>query len=61
MLECFQVAQPVLLPQGATTSDGKVAAGTGQPGTTGCKVVLMEHVFAWSYGLPFVGKSAGGA
>ncbi|KAI1373830.1 peptide N-acetyl-beta-D-glucosaminyl asparaginase amidase A-domain-containing protein [Hypoxylon crocopeplum] len=40
-LECFQVAAPVLTPQG------------DEAGTT---VVLMEHSFANSYGFPFVGN-----
>ncbi|EFX04402.1 asparagine amidase a [Grosmannia clavigera kw1407] len=40
VLENFQVAQPVLTPEGATS----------------CSVVLMDHVFGYSYGVPFVGE-----
>ncbi|KAJ9156109.1 Peptide-N4-(N-acetyl-beta-glucosaminyl)asparagine amidase A [Pleurostoma richardsiae] len=56
-LECFQVAQPVLMPQGAVGSDGStVTSGTGSPAAQGdsCTLVLMDHVFAYSYGIPFV-------
>jgi hypothetical protein len=61
VLEVFQVYQPVLTPQGATDetvlSDGAentttiaAAASSGN-----CEVLLMDHVFAYSYGIPFVG------
>jgi hypothetical protein len=54
VLECLQVAQPVLMPYGAANSDGS----TGTKGGSGssCTVTLMEHIFATSYGAPFVGK-----
>jgi hypothetical protein len=39
-LECFQVAQPVP----SLARDGQ------QP----CSLVLMDHVFGWSYGKPFI-------
>ncbi|KAK9776185.1 putative Peptide-N4-(N-acetyl-beta-glucosaminyl)asparagine amidase A [Seiridium cardinale] len=42
LLECFQVAEPVLLP-----SDGSEEVYT---------VTLMDHQFANSYGAPFVGN-----
>lgn len=63
VLECFQVAQPVLTPRGATYSppaDGhgsNAATGDGRPPPDeSCTVVLMEHTFAWSYDKPFIGK-----
>lgn len=60
VLECFQVHQPVLTPQGATTDDstgGAVALGSGSnSSSTGssCTVLLMDYVFAYSYGTPFI-------
>lgn len=61
VLECFQVAPPVLTPHGASyqaaESDGsEVFLNTGGS-TSGeaCTVLLMEHSFAWSYGMPFIG------
>ncbi|KAI0121691.1 peptide N-acetyl-beta-D-glucosaminyl asparaginase amidase A-domain-containing protein [Xylariales sp. AK1849] len=42
-LECFQVAEPVLTPEGAGTTES-------------CTVVLMDHDFANSYGSPYVGS-----
>lgn len=63
VLECFQVAQPVLTPHGAsyqsTNSDGStvvVDAPDSEARKGSCTVLLMEHVFAWSYGMPFIGK-----
>lgn len=61
VLECFQVAQPVLMPDGPATSDGlrtEDSDGGRRGGAESCTVQLMDHVFAWSYGKPFVGKSA---
>jgi hypothetical protein len=59
--EDFQVYQPVFTPSGAT-DETTLANGSentttvAQTNTTSsCQVVLMEHVFAFSYGLPFVG------
>lgn len=55
LLECFQVAQPVLGPEGLTPSWGRetpVGDGQGE-----CDVLLMEHSFGASYGQPFVGMS----
>jgi hypothetical protein len=57
----FQVYQPVFTPSGATDdttqSDGSenttVVAQTNA--TSSCQVLLMQHTFAFSYGLPFVG------
>ncbi|KAI1766499.1 peptide N-acetyl-beta-D-glucosaminyl asparaginase amidase A-domain-containing protein [Hypoxylon sp. FL1150] len=56
-LECFQVAEPVLTPQGPAFRDG-ISASTADPASAeaGCTVVLMEHSFANSYGAPFVGN-----
>lgn len=52
----FQVHQPVLTPEGATLDSG---VSNGQAGEVedSCQVVLMDHVFAYSYGEPFIGKS----
>ncbi|TVY86261.1 Peptide-N4-(N-acetyl-beta-glucosaminyl)asparagine amidase A, partial [Lachnellula willkommii] len=61
VLECFQVYQPVLFPSGAVdetvTSDGSENTTTIAPTTpaTSCEVLLMEHSFGFSYGIPFVG------
>lgn len=54
VLECFQVAQPVLGPDGVTPSWGEAAAGDGEGA---CEVLLMEHSFGASYDRPFVGMS----
>ncbi|KAI1171914.1 peptide N-acetyl-beta-D-glucosaminyl asparaginase amidase A-domain-containing protein [Nemania sp. FL0916] len=65
LLECFQVAEPVLTPSGlqpASASGPQVPIGgsIGRPpphgGASPCAVVLMEHTFANSYGSPFVGN-----
>jgi len=61
VLECFQVYQPVLTPNGftdeTTESDGsETTVAIESANTAGsCQVLLMEHVFAFSYGQPFVG------
>lgn len=63
VLDVFQVYQPVLTPNGATD---ETTLGDGSENTTSlasassgasCQVLLMDHVFAFSYGAPFVGKS----
>ncbi|KAI0456686.1 peptide N-acetyl-beta-D-glucosaminyl asparaginase amidase A-domain-containing protein [Xylaria acuta] len=70
LLECFQVAEPVLTPSGLTRRDTSqvpafapanqqpiVAAADDSGGASSpCAVVLMEHTFANSYGAPFVGN-----
>ncbi|GAP90525.1 putative asparagine amidase a [Rosellinia necatrix] len=71
VLECFQVAEPVLTPSGVTRRDTSVlpkfapadqkpidaaAAATDTGASSPCAVVLMEHTFVNSYGFPFVGK-----
>ena len=62
VLDVFQVYQPVLTPEGATD---ETILGDGSENTTSlaaasseasCQVLLMEYVFAFSYGAPFVGK-----
>lgn len=61
VLEVFQVYQPVLIPPGVSDEtasyDGveatSIIASTNV--ATSCKVVLMEHTFGYSYGIPFVG------
>ncbi|OIW28856.1 hypothetical protein CONLIGDRAFT_561751, partial [Coniochaeta ligniaria NRRL 30616] len=61
VLECFQVAPPVLTPHGAsyqaTESDGsEVFLDAGNSASKEDRtVLLMEHSFAWSYGMPFIG------
>lgn len=62
VLECFQVYQPVLTSSGATDetvfTDGLENTTTIDPVTSksSCQVVLMQHDFAFSYGIPFVGN-----
>lgn len=62
LLECFQVYQPVLTPNGATAettlSGGSEDTTTLAPTdkASSCEVVLMQHDFAFSYGIPFVGE-----
>ncbi|GKT90950.1 peptide-N4-(N-acetyl-beta-glucosaminyl) asparagine amidase A [Colletotrichum tofieldiae] len=59
-LECFQVAQPVLGPNGPVYQE--VARGNGDgkgkppTGPTECKVQLMDHSFGNSFDKPFVGE-----
>lgn len=61
VLEVFQVHQPVLTPSGPTLDDAVVGddddAAGGSAGES-CSVVLMDHVFAVSYGAPFIGAYA---
>ena len=47
VVECLQVQQPVLMPK---------ANSGGDSASRVCSVVLMDHVFARSYGQPFVGN-----
>ncbi|KAI0117840.1 peptide N-acetyl-beta-D-glucosaminyl asparaginase amidase A-domain-containing protein [Nemania sp. FL0031] len=69
VLECFQVAEPVLTPSGVTRRDSsqvpalvaadqipiEAAAASGSVSSS-CSVVLMVHTFANSYGFPYVGN-----
>ncbi|KAK1971737.1 hypothetical protein LZ32DRAFT_611005 [Colletotrichum eremochloae] len=60
-LECFQVAQPVLGPNGpvyqeVARSNGDDDKETSPPDSTGCRVQLMDHSFGNSFGKPFVGE-----
>ncbi|KAI0842439.1 hypothetical protein F5Y06DRAFT_127636 [Hypoxylon sp. FL0890] len=59
VLECFQVAQPVLGPNGpisqSMVSNEGVTTGQASPDDP-CSVLLMDHVFGFSYGKPFVGN-----
>jgi hypothetical protein len=61
VLEVFQVYQPVFTPSGATdettSDDGSENTTTiaQTAGSKSCQILLMEHSFAYSYGLPFVG------
>ncbi len=47
LLSVFEVHEPVLVP---TSSNGATNGASG-----GCSVLLMEHSFGFSYGVPFVG------
>lgn len=51
----FQVHQPVLTPEGATLDSGKSNGEAGDVQDS-CQVVLMDHVFAYSYGEPYIGE-----
>jgi len=58
VLEVFQVHQPVLTPSGPTLDDAAASDDDGASAgsaANACSVVLMDHVFAFSYGAPFVG------
>ena len=58
VLEVFQVHQPVLTPSGPTLDDDAGEGDDDSPGASAggsCSVVLMDHVFAFSYGAPFIG------
>ncbi|KAI0891359.1 hypothetical protein F4806DRAFT_506585 [Annulohypoxylon nitens] len=58
VLECFQVSQPVLSFNGpnskSTADDGQRVTREDIANQT-CSVLLMDHVFGFSYGKPFVG------
>ncbi|KAK0719572.1 peptide N-acetyl-beta-D-glucosaminyl asparaginase amidase A-domain-containing protein [Lasiosphaeris hirsuta] len=55
VLQCFEVDQPVLLPDGAAESDGSSRTLDGYAEKP-CTVLLMRRDFAWSYNDPFIGK-----
>jgi hypothetical protein len=55
VLKTFEVAQPVLMPDGPAESDGSTRHGKDYAPEL-CTVLLMRHDFAWSYDAPFVGK-----
>lgn len=55
VLKTFEVAQPVLMPDGPAESDGSTRHGKDYSPEL-CTVLLMRHDFAWSYDAPFVGK-----
>lgn len=63
VLDVFQVYQPVLTPKGAVDetilSDGQENTTTiaSVSSSSSCEVLLMKHDFAYSYGIPFVGKN----
>jgi hypothetical protein len=62
VLECFQVAEPILTPNGASyqssADNGSTVTTqiTNGPPQGACTVLLMDHSFGNSYGAPFVGK-----
>lgn len=51
----YQVHQPVLTPEGATLDNG-VSNGEAGDVQDSCQVVLMDYVFAYSYGEPYIGE-----
>ncbi|KAL8358158.1 hypothetical protein RB601_009537 [Gaeumannomyces tritici] len=53
VVECLQVEKPVLMPK---VDDNGDSAGRDPKASRGCSVLLMDHVFARSYGQPFVGN-----
>jgi hypothetical protein len=55
VLKTFEVAQPVLMPDGPAESDSSTRHGKDYAPEL-CTVLLMRHDFAWSYDAPFVGK-----
>ncbi|KAI0134473.1 peptide N-acetyl-beta-D-glucosaminyl asparaginase amidase A-domain-containing protein [Xylariales sp. AK1849] len=62
VLECFQVALPVLTQNGSSyesTSGAGSFAGSeiiSSSSQKSCSVLLMDRVFASSYGVPFIGN-----
>ncbi|KAI5927169.1 peptide N-acetyl-beta-D-glucosaminyl asparaginase amidase A-domain-containing protein [Camillea tinctor] len=64
VLECFEVAVPVINPFSslAANNESEVSGGTGAKDSDdedekeSCTVLLMEHVFGFSYGMPFIGN-----
>lgn len=52
----FEVHQPVLTPKGATLDSGESNGEAGEIKDS-CEVILMDYVFAYSYGEPYIGKS----
>lgn len=56
VLQCFEVDQPVLLPDGAAESDGSSHEGKTWNDEDACTVLLMRQDFAWSYEDPFIGR-----
>jgi len=56
VLKCFEVDQPVLLPDGPEESDGSSKAAPVYTAES-CTVLLMRRDFAWSYEDPFIGES----
>ncbi|KAH9901727.1 peptide N-acetyl-beta-D-glucosaminyl asparaginase amidase A-domain-containing protein [Xylariomycetidae sp. FL2044] len=65
LLECFQVAEPILTgpfsaggvtPRAVEEEEGQEEPEQEQETEESCTVVLMEHTFENSYGAPFVGN-----
>ncbi|KAI0881646.1 uncharacterized protein GGS22DRAFT_54560 [Annulohypoxylon maeteangense] len=58
VLECFQVSQPVFSPNSpyskSAVDNGRAVAREDIPDEP-CSALLMDHVFGFSYGKPFVG------
>ncbi|KAK2625122.1 hypothetical protein QTJ16_005491 [Diplocarpon rosae] len=60
-LEVFQVYQPVITPGGITDEtaladrSGTTTFSAQKAATSSCELLLMEHSFGFSYGIPFVG------
>ncbi|KAH9885172.1 peptide-N4-(N-acetyl-beta-glucosaminyl)asparagine amidase A [Xylariomycetidae sp. FL2044] len=63
VLECFQVAPPVLTPEGSSRQPASYDGSGDSPDARRsslqkepCTVTVMEHIFGFSYGKPFVGN-----
>lgn len=58
-LECVQITNPVLTPQGLQDGNETLEASLLglDPGPRPCQAVIVDYNFANSYGNPFVGKS----
>ncbi|KHN96981.1 peptide-N4-(N-acetyl-beta-glucosaminyl)asparagine amidase A [Metarhizium album ARSEF 1941] len=57
-LQCFQVTNPVLSPDGIVDGNELLDSYPGNVPPESCQVRLMEHVFGNSYGQPFVAEYA---
>lgn len=55
-LECFEVTTPVLTADSVVDGNEVLGHTTEPEPPSSCQVELMDHVFANSYGNPFVGK-----
>lgn len=54
-LKCFEVTNPVASPDGPVVDSQKLGNPSGSTKPS-CSKLLMNHVFANSYGRPFVGE-----
>lgn len=56
LLQCYQVAPPVLGPSGPVYYPEGSSPEAQQIPSSACQSTLMEYSFAYSYGKPFVGE-----